>query len=248
MWRLASGTGPGAPGKRESSGKAAFSHQRGIGAARCLGPRFGGRHEFPTAAHTKTTHLPALLALPGFRGILNSSGPEIGPPTRSFQGGPMISMSARLAAFAVFTAVGLSTQACKPKADAPAADSTPEAAATPAPEAVPTIVSIHCSINKSDPPQLVVDAGGEVPTGGWTNPLLTPRTYVTPPADGIWEYDFTAIRPTGMVTQVLTPIAASHTWPDYPATTLKGIRVYGVGSGVKESSLAACNQSAGSTM
>jgi hypothetical protein len=157
---------------------------------------------------------------------------------------PMMTASRKWARFVLMLTMVLGGAACGKKPPGPVTGDTttpPVATAAQAPEAVPTIVSIRCAINKSDPPQLVLDVGGEVPTGGWTDPLLNPRTYVTPPANGIWEYDFTAVRPTGTTTQVITPIAASHTWSDYPAATLKGVRVYGVGTGMKESSLIECN-------
>jgi hypothetical protein len=100
--------------------------------------------------------------------------------------------------------------------------------------------SVRCAINKSNPPQLVVTAYGNVPTGGWTGPTLEPRVYVAPPADGIWDYDFKATPPAGPATQVITPIEATHTWPDYSPATLKGVRIHGDEAGVKESTLKAC--------
>ena len=136
----------------------------------------------------------------------------------------------------------LVASACEKKPATPAADTTVTTPTQTTATTVPTILTIRCAINQSAPPQLMVDAGGEVPTGGWTAPVLAPRIYTTPPADGIYEYDFTAIPPSGgMVPQVLTPIAASHTWPDYPAATLKGVRIYGIGAGTKEATLTACN-------
>ena len=105
-------------------------------------------------------------------------------------------------------------------------------------QTVPTIVSITCTVRKS-PPQLVVTANGEVPTGGWTGASLNRRTYVAAPADGIWEYDFVATPPSGMATQVITPISGSNTWADYPASVV-GVRVYGEGTGSKEIRLTNC--------
>ena len=134
--------------------------------------------------------------------------------------------------------------ACAEKTPPPG-DSTP--AAPPAItsstlEPVPMIDSVRCTIVAS-PKQLVVEAYGQVTTGGWTNPTLSPRTYVAPPTGGIWEFDFTAVKPTGMVTQALTPISATHNWAENPTADLKGIRVYGVDAGVKEIAIAACGQS-----
>lgn len=114
------------------------------------------------------------------------------------------------------------------------------------PEALETVAqvdSVHCTISKSDPPELTVNAFGQVGRGGWTGPTLTPRVYVTPPADGIWDYDLEAIPPSGPSTAVMTPIEAKHLWPNYPATSLKGVRVHGAGSGIKEATLEQCLQS-----
>ena len=130
--------------------------------------------------------------------------------------------------------------ACGRKTDAPV--NPPGGAAVSAvPDTVPTILAITCAINKSAPPQLVVMVGGEVPRGGYTGEHLAPRVYVTPPADGIWDYDFVAIPPQ-IGTTVMTPIQAEHTWPGFPEANLRGVRVHGVGGGVKQSLLTECNQ------
>jgi len=106
-------------------------------------------------------------------------------------------------------------------------------------QTVATVVSVQCVVTKS-PARLEVTANGEVPTGGWTGVALNRRTYVAAPTDSIWEYDFVATPPTGMATQVITPISAEDTWADYPAQSLVGLRVYGEGSGVKEIRLTQC--------
>ena len=93
-------------------------------------------------------------------------------------------------------------------------------------------------VHKS-PSQLHVTANGEVPTGGWTGAALRRRTYVTAPADSIWEYDFFATPPAGMATQVITAISAEDMWADFPQSII-GIRVYGEGSGIKEARLTQC--------
>lgn len=131
---------------------------------------------------------------------------------------------------------GATLPACSKKAEAPV---NPPAAGA---ETVAHIDSVHCAILKSDPPQLVVTAYGNVPTGGWTGEQLEPRTYAAPPAGGIWDYDFTAVPPNGPATQVITPSSAAHTWLDYPATHLRGVRIHGKDAGVKESTLDACHE------
>lgn len=140
--------------------------------------------------------------------------------------------------------LALASLACT-RAPDPTPAQTPTTPTTPATATttVATIDSVHCAINLSNPSQLVVTAFGTVPTGGWSGENLAPRVYVAAPADGIWDYDLTATPPSGMATQVLTPISAQHTWPAYPAATLLGIRVHGLDTGIKERSLKACNKS-----
>ena len=71
--------------------------------------------------------------------------------------------------------------------------------------------------------QLVVFARGTVPTSGWTSPRLAPRVYISPPADGLWDFDFYADPPAGIVLDVVLPIfaAATVTAPDW----CTGIRI-----------------------
>ena len=73
------------------------------------------------------------------------------------------------------------------------------------------------------PGWVMICARGRVGTRGWTNAMLTPRVYVAAPANGIWEVDFTARRPSGIVPQVVTPIAARRGWAAPP--NLRGIRI-----------------------
>ena len=92
------------------------------------------------------------------------------------------------------------------------------------PQLVMEVTDVSTSWLESDPPYLVVKAQGKVATRGWTDASLTRVVYVTPPADGIQDYEFQARRPTGMVPEVITPIAASDSWHD-PAKWVKGVRV-----------------------
>jgi hypothetical protein len=121
----------------------------------------------------------------------------------------------------------------KPDGDAPKEPDVSEA------KNVPTVLNVKCVIQSAQR-QLIVTAEGEVPTGGWTSPVLKRRVHVTPPADSIWEYDFVATPPSGMATQVMTPISAEDTWPDYPAQQIVGVRIYGEGGGIKEMRLTGC--------
>ncbi len=55
---------------------------------------------------------------------------------------------------------------------------------------------------------LFVHAFGNVPTSGWSGVRLMPRFYVVPPADGLWEFDFQADPPAGLVLEVVLPVSA----------------------------------------
>lgn len=98
---------------------------------------------------------------------------------------------------------------------------------------VPEIVEVTFELQTTEPPNLVVTAVGQVPSGGWTEVQLLRREYVRPPADGIWEYDLLAKPPEGFAAQVISKVKASHVWEQVDAAKLKGIRVYGLGEGIK---------------
>ena len=102
------------------------------------------------------------------------------------------------------------------------------------PKTVATIVKVELAIQEIAPPNLVVTATGEVPTGGWSGAKLTRKTYVTPPKDGIQDYTLTAVPPDGVAAQVISTVKASDTWKAYTkeAPWLKGVRVHGEGKGV----------------
>ena len=88
------------------------------------------------------------------------------------------------------------------------------------------VLEIELSIEKINPPNLVINAKGEVTTGGWSNGHLLPFVYITPPVDGVYEFDFVADPPEGIVPQVITPIDAKpFIWKAFPEE-LKGVKVY----------------------
>ena len=87
------------------------------------------------------------------------------------------------------------------------------------------VTDVRLSFNKTRPPEFVVAADGRTRTGGYTSPTLTRRIYIDQPQDGVQDYDFEAVPPSGMATQQLTPITARDVWPD-PPSWLRGARVY----------------------
>ncbi|WP_375568748.1 hypothetical protein ABWH92_12275 [Ahrensia marina] len=88
-----------------------------------------------------------------------------------------------------------------------------------------TVHNVCFSILKSNPPQLVVHANGNVRTSGWTKPRLEPRVYIDFPADGIQDFDFVAVPPTGWVLQVISNISGESE-PGQIPPELKGVRVH----------------------
>ena len=99
---------------------------------------------------------------------------------------------------------------------------------------VKKILNVEYAVEKQVPPNLLVSAIGEVPTSGWTQPVLVRRTYVQPPPDGIWEYDLYAVPPAGPAAQVVSQVKATDRWNDYDELVVHGVRVYGEGQGVME--------------
>ena len=100
-------------------------------------------------------------------------------------------------------------------------------------EKVYQVSEVQLHILKSRPPQLDISADGTVRTSGWKNAELSPYVYVTPPEDGIQEFDFVAEPPDGVVSQVITPISANTIMEEIP-DWLKGVRVYAETNQVEE--------------
>jgi len=62
-------------------------------------------------------------------------------------------------------------------------------------------------------PLISITATGEVPTTGWTHIRLSPYYYIVPPRDGFWDFDLIGDEPTGIVGQVVLPVAAHSVLP-----------------------------------
>lgn len=100
--------------------------------------------------------------------------------------------------------------------------SAPQAAAT---KQVLRVRDVDLFVLKRQPPVLTIVAAGEVPTPGWTDAELVPFVYIQPPPDGIYDFDFEARPPQGIVTEVITPIKASELLSPIPSD-LKGVRIH----------------------
>lgn len=98
-------------------------------------------------------------------------------------------------------------------------------------EVLKTIIEVTVEFDK-DKKKLTVNAIGQVNTGGWKDAKLVRKAVKDAPKDGIYEYEMTAVRPTGIVTQALSKVKAGDVWENPPAD-LKGIRVLGAGDGAK---------------
>ena len=106
------------------------------------------------------------------------------------------------------------------------------------PEIVREVTDVSVSYLESQPPFLVVQAKGNVSTGGWSNPTLTRLVYVMPPADGIQEYEFRATPPSGIATEVISPVSASDRWHG-PADWVRGVRVKAATNSIEEAAMMA---------
>lgn len=93
--------------------------------------------------------------------------------------------------------------------------------------------TVDIRLLKSNPPQLQIIAHGTASTPGWTNPQLLLLEKV--PADGIYEFDFVAEPPGGIVPQVLVPISASFRFTEIPPD-LKGVRINAATNSIEENS------------
>lgn len=93
-------------------------------------------------------------------------------------------------------------------------------------EKVGKVLKVELTIEKILPPNLVIAAIGEMYSGGWSNPRLEPYVYITPPVDGIYEFDFVVDVPSGPTTEPVEEVKAEFVWEAFPEDHLKGVRVY----------------------
>jgi len=84
------------------------------------------------------------------------------------------------------------------------------------------VESIEIKILKSNPPQLLINCDGMASTPGWENPELV--LLEKAPINGIYEFDFCATPPSGMIPQVIVPISASYHFGTIP-DDFKGVKI-----------------------
>lgn len=93
-------------------------------------------------------------------------------------------------------------------------------------EKVKEVKNVALTISKTHPPILGVIATGEVVSTGYSNARLEPYVYVTPPEDGMYEFNFVAEAPSGASGPAITEIKSEeYEWQDFPKE-LKGVRIY----------------------
>ncbi len=97
-------------------------------------------------------------------------------------------------------------------------------------EVLKVVISATAELS-ADKKKLTVTAVGQVNTGGWTGAKLTPKVGQKP-KDGVYVYELTAVRPDGIVTQVISKVKAEHVWENPPAD-LKAVKILGADKGAK---------------
>lgn len=87
------------------------------------------------------------------------------------------------------------------------------------------VTDVQLSIMDSNPRKIDGIASGNASTPGWKDAHLSRVHYVTPPADGIQDFNFLATPPAGIVSDVVTPISAKYRIEQEPHW-LKGVRIH----------------------
>ncbi|HSM87199.1 MAG TPA: hypothetical protein VLT16_13660 [Candidatus Limnocylindrales bacterium] len=72
---------------------------------------------------------------------------------------------------------------------------------------------------------ILITAYGLVTTTGWSQAHLQPYIYIQAPPDGIWDFVFVAKPPSGIVAEIISPIATTYVW-NLGNYDLKGVRVH----------------------
>lgn len=93
-------------------------------------------------------------------------------------------------------------------------------------ELVREIVEVNASIDGDEEnPLLVVEVEGLAPTAGWTNVRLDPHVYITPPDDGVQDFDLVGDRPQDAA-EVLSEVEAA--WEGPLLDWCIGVRIHAV--------------------
>lgn len=90
---------------------------------------------------------------------------------------------------------------------------------------VSEVKKIRLDVEEKSPWQLAITVAGVVPSKGYTGAQLMPAIYKTPPPDGMYDFDFVAIKPGQASADVITIVVASYDWADFPSH-LRGVRIH----------------------
>ncbi|KTE17056.1 hypothetical protein [Sphingopyxis sp. H115] len=98
-------------------------------------------------------------------------------------------------------------------------------------ELVREIVEVNASIDGDEEnPLLIVEVEGLAPTAGWTNVRLEPHVAITPPDDGVQDFDLVGDRPrtpsSGDAAEALTEVEAG--WEGPLEDWCIGVRVHAI--------------------
>ena len=93
-------------------------------------------------------------------------------------------------------------------------------------ELVREIVEVNASIDGDEEnPLLVVEVEGLAPTSGWANVRLDPHVTITPPDDGVQDFDLVGDRPADAA-EVLSEVEAA--WEGPLEDWVIGVRIHAV--------------------
>ncbi|MDR6832206.1 MULTISPECIES: hypothetical protein [unclassified Sphingopyxis] len=100
-------------------------------------------------------------------------------------------------------------------------------------ELVREIVDVNAFIGgDEDHPLLTVEVEGLTPTAGWANVRLDPHVYITPPEDGIQDFDLVGDRAAGGDTGDLTMVEAA--WEGPLADGVSAVRVHAIDNMIED--------------
>lgn len=88
-----------------------------------------------------------------------------------------------------------------------------------------SIDSVLAGLGQQTPPALVVYVRGHVTSVGWSHPQLLPWSYISPPADGIYDFDLVATAPADINPHTLELVEAAGGFSS-PPEILHGIRIH----------------------
>ncbi|MEQ8311039.1 MAG: hypothetical protein RIA72_10115 [Sphingopyxis sp.] len=100
-------------------------------------------------------------------------------------------------------------------------------------ELVREIVEVTAFIGGDEEnPLLTVEAEGLVPTAGWSRVRLDPHVYITPPDDGVQDFDLVGDRPSDAGADALTAVEAA--WEGPLDDWCIGVRVHAVDNMIED--------------